>query len=32
MSVEATAQTMQSYLEVFLGRGAFAAYFTDDVT
>jgi steroid delta-isomerase-like uncharacterized protein len=32
MSVEATAQTMRSYLEVFLGRGDFADYFTDDVT
>ena len=32
MSVEATAQTMRSYLDVFLGRGDFANYFSDDVT
>ena len=32
MSVEATAQTMRSYLDVFLGRGDFADYFIDDVT
>jgi steroid delta-isomerase-like uncharacterized protein len=32
MSVEAAAQIMRSYLEVFLGRGDFADYFTDDVT
>jgi hypothetical protein len=32
MSVETTAETMRSYLEVFLGRGDFTDYFTDDVT
>jgi steroid delta-isomerase-like uncharacterized protein len=32
MSVEATAQIMRSYLDVFLGRGDFADYFSDDVT
>jgi steroid delta-isomerase-like uncharacterized protein len=32
MSVETTAQTMRSYLDVFLGRGDFADYFIDDVT
>jgi steroid delta-isomerase-like uncharacterized protein len=32
MSVEAAAQIMRSYLDVFLGRGDFAEYFTDDVT
>jgi steroid delta-isomerase-like uncharacterized protein len=32
MSVETTAETMRSYLDVFLGRGDFADYFTDDVT
>jgi steroid delta-isomerase-like uncharacterized protein len=30
--METTAQTMRSYLDVFLGRGDFADYFIDDVT
>ena len=32
MSVEATADTMRSYLDALLARGDFADYFTDDVT
>ena len=32
MTVEATAETMRSYLDAFLTRGDFAGYFTDDVT
>ena len=32
MSVEATSETMRSYLEALLSRGDFAEYFTDDVT
>jgi steroid delta-isomerase-like uncharacterized protein len=32
MTVEATAQTMRTYLEAFLARGDFADYFTDEVT
>src|SRR5512133_3292222 len=32
MSVEATAETMRSYLDAFLARGNFADYYTDDVT
>ena len=32
MTVEATAQTMRSYLDAFLARGNFADYFTDEVT
>jgi steroid delta-isomerase-like uncharacterized protein len=31
MSVEATADTMRSYLDALLARGDFADYFTDDV-
>jgi steroid delta-isomerase-like uncharacterized protein len=32
MTVEATAETMRSYLDAFLARGDFADYFTDEVT
>ena len=32
MAVEATAETMRSYLDAFLARGDFADYFTDEVT
>jgi steroid delta-isomerase-like uncharacterized protein len=32
MTVEATAETMRSYLDAFLARGSFADYYTDDVT
>jgi steroid delta-isomerase-like uncharacterized protein len=32
MSVEATAETMRSYLDALVARGDFADYFTDDVT
>lgn len=32
MSVEATSETMRSYLDALLARGDFADYFTDDVT
>jgi steroid delta-isomerase-like uncharacterized protein len=32
MTVEATAQTMRSYLDAFLARGDFADYFTEEVT
>ena len=32
MSVEATADTMRSYLDALLARGDFADYFSDDVT
>jgi steroid delta-isomerase-like uncharacterized protein len=32
MSVEATAETMRSYLDAFLARGDFANYFSDEVT
>ena len=32
MTVEATAETMRSYLDAFLARGNFADYYTDDVT
>jgi steroid delta-isomerase-like uncharacterized protein len=32
MSVEATSETMRSYLDALLARGEFADYFTDDVT
>jgi steroid delta-isomerase-like uncharacterized protein len=32
MSVEATAETMRSYLDALVARGEFADYFSDDVT
>ena len=32
MTVEATAETMRSYLDAFLARGDFADYFIDEVT
>jgi steroid delta-isomerase-like uncharacterized protein len=32
MTVEATAETMRSYLDAFLARGNFADYYTDEVT
>src|SRR4029450_12433858 len=32
MTVDATAETMRSYLDAFLARGDFADYFTDEVT
>jgi steroid delta-isomerase-like uncharacterized protein len=32
MSVEATSETMHSYLDALLARAGFADYFTDDVT
>jgi steroid delta-isomerase-like uncharacterized protein len=32
MSVQATSETVRSYLDAFLARGDFAAYFSDDVT
>ena len=32
MTVEATAETMRSYLDALVARGDFADYFTDDVT
>ena len=32
MTVEATAETMRSYLDAFLARGSFADYYTDDAT
>jgi steroid delta-isomerase-like uncharacterized protein len=32
MTVEATAETMRSYLDAFLARGDFADYFTEEVT
>jgi steroid delta-isomerase-like uncharacterized protein len=32
MTVEATAETMRSYLDAFLARGNFADYFSDEVT
>jgi steroid delta-isomerase-like uncharacterized protein len=32
MTVEATAETMRSYLDAFLARGDFADYFSDEVT
>jgi steroid delta-isomerase-like uncharacterized protein len=32
MSVEATSETMRSYLDALVARGDFADYFTDDVT
>jgi steroid delta-isomerase-like uncharacterized protein len=32
MSVEATSETMRSYLDALVARGDFADYFTEDVT
>ena len=32
MTLEATAETMRSYLDAFLARGNFADYYTDEVT
>jgi steroid delta-isomerase-like uncharacterized protein len=32
MSVEATSETMRSYLDALIARGDFADYFTDEVT
>ena len=32
MSVEATSETMRSYLDALVAQGDFADYFTDDVT
>jgi steroid delta-isomerase-like uncharacterized protein len=32
MTVEATAETMRSYLDAFLARGTFADYFSEEVT
>ena len=32
MTLEATAETMRSYLDALVARGDFADYFTDDVT
>ena len=32
MTLEATAETMRSYLDALVARGEFADYFTDDVT
>jgi steroid delta-isomerase-like uncharacterized protein len=32
MTVQATSETMRSYLDAFLARGDFADYFTDNVT
>jgi steroid delta-isomerase-like uncharacterized protein len=32
MSVEATSNTMRSYLDALIARGEFADYFTEDVT
>jgi hypothetical protein len=32
MTVEATANTMRSYLDALLARGNFADYYTDEVT
>jgi steroid delta-isomerase-like uncharacterized protein len=32
MSVQATSETVRSYLDAFLARGDFADYYSDDVT